>query len=165
MSEKTQSIMLGSAVVAVLSTSYLGLINCLCCAGVIIGAMVAVWHYTNTNELTIPTGEGAVMGLIAAVVGTVVAFVLNMILTSMGLGLEAAIQEFVLDRFGDQMSPEQLADMEEQFEASSSLGARLVNGVIGLAVSSVFGAIGGALGASLFKKGTDEQGEAEATAE
>lgn len=157
--------MLGSAVVAVLSTSYLGLINCLCCAGVIIGAMVAVWHYTNTNELTIPTGEGAVMGLIAAVVGTVVAFVLNMILTSMGLGLEAAIQEFVLDRFGDQMSPEQLADMEEQFEASSSLGARLVNGVIGLAVSSVFGAIGGALGASLFKKGTDEQGEAEATAE
>lgn len=157
--------MLGSAVVAVLSTSYLGLINCLCCAGVIIGAMVAVWHYTNTNELTIPTGEGAVMGLIAAVVGTVIAFVLNMILTSMGLGLEAAIQEFVLDRFGDQMSPEQLADMEEQFEASSSLGARLVNGVIGLAVSSVFGAIGGALGASLFKKGTDEQGEAEATAE
>ena len=152
MSAKQQSILLGGAVVAVLSTSYLGFINCLCCAGVIIGAMAAVWHYTSTNSLTISSGEGAVMGLGAAVVGGILAFFINLLLTNFGLGAEAAIQEFILNAVGDSMDPDQLQQMEDQFEASSSFGARLMNGVIGLVVTAICGAIGGAIGAAVFKK-------------
>lgn len=157
MSTKMQSILLGGAVVAVLSTSYLGFINMCCCAGVIIGSMAAVWHYTSTNDLTIPTGEGAVMGLSAALIGGVIAFVLNIILANMGLGAEEAIQEFIMTRFADAMNPEQLEQMEQQFEASSSMGTRLINGVIGLVITAGFGAAGGAIGASIFKKGTDAE--------
>ena len=100
------------------------------------------------------------MGLAAAVVGGIIAFFLNLILSSLGLGAEAAIQEFMLNMIGDSMDEEQLRQMEEQFEASSSFGARLTNGVIGLVVTAIFGAIGGAIGAAVFKKGEDKPDDA-----
>jgi len=156
MSDKTQSILIGGAVVAVLSTSYIGFINCLCCAGVIIGAMTAVWHYTNTNSLTIPAGQGAVIGLLAAIVGAVLAMLVNYILINLGIRSDQAIVEFILNRFGDQMPLEQVEAMEEQLDASLSFGIFFINSLIGLVVSTIFGAIGGAIGASVFKKGEDE---------
>ena len=160
MSAKQQSILLGGLVVAVLSTSYLGFINCLCCAGVIIGAMAAVWHYTNTNELTIPTGEGALMGLSAAVVGFFIAFIINFILISLGIRHDLAITQAILNNFGDSMPPEQVEAMEDQMDAAITFGAYAINGIIGLVVSTIFGAIGGAIGAAVFKKGSDTPDEA-----
>lgn len=155
MPDKTQSILIGGAVVAVLSTSYIGFINCLCCLGVIIGSMTAVWHYTNTYSMTIPAGQGALLGLLAAVVGVVLATLVNYILINLGIRSDQAIVEFILNRFADQMPPEQVDAMEEQLDAPITFGAYFVNGLIGLVVSSIFGAIGGAIGAAVFKKGTD----------
>ena len=160
MSDKTQSILIGGAVVAVLSTSYIGFINCLCCAGVIIGAMTAVWHYTNTNSLTIPAGEGAIIGRLAALTGSVLAILINYILMSLGIRSDQVITEFILNRFGDQMPIEQVEAMEDQLDASLTFGSYLLNGLIGLVVSTIFGTIGGAIGASVFKKGEQESSEA-----
>ena len=157
MSDKTQSILIGGAVVAVLSTSYIGFINCLCCAGVIIGAMTAVWHYTNTNSLTIPAGQGAVIGLLAALAGVTLATLVNYILMSLGIRSDQVITEFILNRFGDQMPVEQVEAMEDQLNASLNFGTYLVNALIGFVVSTIFGAIGGAIGASVFKKGEEEE--------
>lgn len=156
MSPKGQSILLGAAVVALLSTSYLGFINCLCCAGVIAGAMVAVWHYTNTNSLTIPAGEGAVIGLSAAALGGVISLILNFLLISIGLGAEAAMQEFALDFLAGRVPPEQLEEIEAQMAAGQSAGAYFVNGLCGIVIFVIFGAIGGVIGASVFKKGPAE---------
>jgi len=64
MPSKLNSLLLGGLIIAVLSTSYLAFINMACCAGVILGAMAGVWHYTNENDLTIPPGTGA--GMIVA---------------------------------------------------------------------------------------------------
>ena len=44
MPDTKQSILMGALVTGILSTSYLSLINLLCCLGVIAGALVAVWH-------------------------------------------------------------------------------------------------------------------------
>ena len=156
MSAKQQSILLGGLVVAVLSTSYLGFINCLCCAGIIIGAMASVWHYTSTNELTIPTGEGAVMGLSAALVGFFIAFIINYILITIGIRHDLAITQAILNNFGDQMPPEQVEAMEDQMDAAITIGSYAINGLIGIVFSLIFGAIGGAIGAAVFKKGKEE---------
>lgn len=153
MSPKGQSIFIGGIVVALLSTSYLGLINLLCCAGVIIGAMAAVWHYTSENELTIPAGEGAVMGLSAAALGVVIATIINFILIKMGIRHDLAMSEFIMEQFGGSMPPEQVEAMEEQMSQPVTIGAYLVNGLVGIVVSVIFGAIGGAIGAAIFKKG------------
>jgi hypothetical protein len=162
MPSKQQSIILGGLVVGLLSTSYLSFVNILCCAGVLTGAIVAVWHYTSTNELTLSGGQGALTGVQAALVGFAIAFVLNFILMSFGLRHDLAVAEWSLNTFGEQMQEAQLAQLEEQLNTPFSLGFYVkttllsMNGAIGLAVSAAFGAIGGAIGAAVFKKGPEE---------
>lgn len=159
MPDSKQSILLGALVTGLLSTSYLSYINILCCLGVIAGALVAVWHYTDTNELTIPTGKGAGLGTMAALGGTLIALVLNLVLIQVGIRHDLAIVEFMVNSFGDNMPPEQIEEMERQLEAPFEVGPYLLNGVFGLAISAAFGAIGGSIGAKLFKKGGDDPTE------
>jgi hypothetical protein len=159
MPSKQQSILLGGLVVGLLSTSYLGLINMLCCAGVIIGAVVAVWHYTDLNQLTITAGQGAVLGLSAAIVGWLISLVLNFVLIKAGIRSDLVISQFILDRFGDSMPPESYDQMVDQMNADITLGGYLLNAIWGVLFSVVFGAVGGAIGAVIFKKGGDEANE------
>jgi hypothetical protein len=159
MPDSKQSILLGALVAGLLSTSYLSYINILCCLGVIAGALAAVWHYTDTNELTIPTGKGAGLGTMAALGGTLIALVLNLVLIQVGIRHDLAIVEFMVNSFGDSMPPEQIEEMERQLEAPFEVGPYLLNGVFGLAISAAFGAIGGSIGAKLFKKGGEEPTE------
>lgn len=156
MPDKKQSILLGSAVGAVLSTSYLGMINCLCCAGIIAGAMVAVWHYTTNNELTISAGTGASMGAIVGIVAIVLAFFLNLILIKVGVRSDLVIQNFILDQWGDSMPPEAYDQMVEQMNSEMTFMAYLKGQWIGFLVGPIFGALGGVIGAAMFKKGQPE---------
>lgn len=156
MPDTKQSIILGALVTGVLSTSYLGLINFLCCMGVLVGALVAVWHYTETNELTIPTGKGASMGAMAALGGLLMATVLNLILISVGINHELVLQEYMLNNFYDSLPPEQIEAIEAEMEAGKTLVQHFLGLLIGGATFSVFGAIGGSIGAKVFKKGGDE---------
>ena len=161
MPDQKQSILLGALVTGLLSTSYLGFINLLCCAGVIIGSLVAVWHYTSTHNLTIPAGKGAVMGLITAIVGALFGFILTYVLMMIGIRHDLVITEWMLDAFGESMQPEQIDQMEEQINQPVSLGTHLltINTVIGIIVSAIFGAVGGAIGAAIFKKGGEAPAE------
>ena len=156
MPSKQQSIILGGLVVTILSTSYLSYVNFLCCLGVLAGAIVAVWHYTETNELTISSGDGAVMGILAALFGLVLASILNYALIKMGIRHDLAISQFILNSMGDNMPPEQYDAMVEQMEMEYSIGVMLKNLAFGAIAYVIFGAIGGLLGAKMFKKGGDE---------
>jgi len=162
MSPKQNSMLIGGLVVGVLSTSYLGLINLLCCAGVILGAMTAVCHYTDTQQITIESGDGAVLGVGAAVVGTIISQILTYtIIRPLGLGLEGGMMNFM----SQYMSPEQMEQMQTQAAQSETLGSILIGLVIGLVVSAIFGAIGGAIGAAVFQKGDADESTAPASAE
>ncbi|GIV58505.1 MAG: hypothetical protein KatS3mg042_1418 [Rhodothermaceae bacterium] len=155
MPDKQQSILLGGLLVGLLSTSYLGLINMICCLGVLIGSVVAVWHYTSTYELTIPAGEGATIGALAAVLGGVISLVLNFVLMKLGIRHDLVISQFMLERFAESMPPEQLDQIREQMSQPVTLGTYLKQAWYGagLIITAIFGAIGGALGAVMFKKG------------
>jgi len=159
MPSKQQSIILGGLIAGLLSTSYLGLINMLCCAGIIIGALVSVWHYTDTNELTIKAGQGAVIGLLAALVGWAVSLVLNYILIKAGIRSDLVLSQFMLDRFGDSMGEEGVERIVEQMNTEITLGKYMLSALWGVLLSAIFGAIGGSIGAVLFKKGGDEATE------
>jgi hypothetical protein len=128
----------------------------LCCMGVLIGAVVAVWHYTDTNELTIPTGKGATMGIMAALSGLLIATVLNIILVKIGINHETAINEFVINRFGDILPPEQIEAMEAEMLKEKTLLDYVKSVGFGALAFTAFGAIGGAIASKMFKKGGDE---------
>lgn len=161
MPSKQQSIILGGLVVTILSTSYLSYINMLCCLGVLTGSMVAVWHYTDTNEITIRSGEGAVMGILAALFGLVIASVLNFSLIKMGIRHDLAISQAILNFVGDSMPPEQYDAMVEQMEAEYTIGMMMKNMAFNAIPYVIFGAIGGLIGSKMFKKGGDEPADFE----
>jgi len=156
MPDSKQSIILGGLVSGLLSTSYLSFINWICCMGVIAGAIVAVWHYTDTNELTIPTGQGAKMGVFAALIGLLVATVLNFILMKAGINHETALSEFIINKFGDQMPPEQLEAIEAAMTKEKTILDYVKAIGMGAVAFSAFGAMAGAIAAKMFKKGGDE---------
>lgn len=161
MPSRTQSILIGGLVTGILSTSVLGMINILCCAGVIIGAMAGVWHYTEENSLTIPSSQGALIGALCGVLGAVIAGVLNQILIAIGLDFGTAMQGQFMRNLG--MSAEQLEQMQQMQEAQQqgnwlwTIGGTLISMVL----FAVFGALGGAIGASVFQKGDEQPGSPE----
>lgn len=148
MPSKTQSVLLGGLIAGILGTSYLGLINVLCCAGFIIGGIAAVWHYTSTYNLTLAPGQGATIGAMAAAVGGIIAGVLTYLLEAIGL---PSIQEAIMGFYEGNLSPEQMEQISQQQAQSPVM--LFVYFLVALLVYTLFGAVGGAIGASLFKKG------------
>ncbi len=161
MSDKIQSILIGGIAAGVLAVVFsipqncLGCLACLCYVG---SGLVAVWHYTKTNTLTIKGGEGAGLGAMAGVVSGVVAGVLGLIFRAIGLlpGVDDIIEKMVEDGQLEQLDPE-TAEMIYSFIETS---AGIVGIVFGVIFAVILGVIGGAIGAAVFKKGTATPGEA-----
>lgn len=118
----------------------------LCCLGVIAAGLVAVWHYTNTNGVTITGGEGAGMGAAAGAVAAVLTGLLSYALIAAGIlpDPEVVMQEAL------QNMPEDQRAMAERF---GGMGTGPIGWIINAVIYAVIGTIGGAIGAAIFKKG------------
>lgn len=153
MPSKTQSIIIGGLVAGILSTSYLGFINMLCCAGVIVGAVVGVMHYGRTYDLAVPAKDGVIMGILIAIFGAILSGILNYVLALAGIRADQVVQQFVLDSFSSNMSPDQIDEIERQMNRPVSLGMFFgLQFIFGLFLVSLFGAAGGAIGAAITRK-------------
>lgn len=152
--------LVGGLVTGILSTSYLGLINFACCAGVILGAMVAVWHFTSDQGVTIEAGDGALIGAAAGAIGALISTILTLaIIQPLGLGLDQFVTDFVQ---GMDLPAETREQIEMQSEQGGSIGAMAFGALINIVLFSVFGAIGGAIGAALFQKGDSSEASSQA---
>lgn len=157
MPSKTQSILIAGvsmAVVAALVGFFPVVGGCLTCVAVLAAGLIAVWHYTDTYNLTITGGTGAGMGAAAGAVMTVVGILLGLVLAVLGLqpgfgeGRRQALQG--LEDSG--LDPEQLDQFSGIIESAAF---PLVIVACTLVVYLILGAIGGAIGAAVFKKGGD----------
>lgn len=164
MPSRTQSILIGGLVVGVLSTSVIGLINLLCCAGVIIGAMVGVWHYTETYQITIESGQGALIGALAGVVGAIVAGLLNQLLMVIGLDYMGGMRE-MMQQFSQMQGDTGMTDEQMRMMQQGSWLVMLLGVAFNIVLYGLFGAVGGAIGASVFQKGDDTSGAERAAVE
>ncbi len=129
-----------------------GLLGCLV---LIASAMVAVWHYTSTHQLTIPGGTGASMGTLVGIIGAIIGGLIGYTLIQMGVLPDPAVAaaEQMRERG---MSREQIEEAQEMTEIFSS---PIVFLLIGSVLGAIGGAIGGAVGAAMFKKGGPEPTE------
>jgi hypothetical protein len=149
MSTKQNAILVGGLVGGVLSTSPLSAINCLCCLGVILGALAGVWYYTNEENTSIEAGDGALLGAGSGVAATLVSLVLTLVLSSIGLvpGTEEQLQAAMQQEGMTPDAREMLKNIAEF--AASTVGMIVLTGATAL-VYAIFGALGGAIGASIF---------------
>lgn len=159
MPNKTQSILLGAAVSVVLGTvlafiAYSGgtagmmLGGCGGCLVAFVGPVVAVWHYTSTNRLTIPAGAGAGLGAITGVAGAALSWLVTFVLRAVGVFPTAEEwQRQTQEMFGAEGAAMPAA-------GGSFFSSPVGELVVGLLVGAIVGAIGGAIAAAIFKKGT-----------
>ena len=157
MPSKTMSALVGGLagglLVTVITLPQNDLLNCLACLMYAGCGLIAVWHYTDTNELTISGGEGVKLGALAGVVGGLVVGILAILFRAIGVlpGAEDIMREMEESGALDQMG--EMADFWISFiEFTAGPGSIL----IGIPIAAVISLAGGAIGAALFKKGRGE---------
>ena len=146
MSDKTQSILIGGLAAGVLAMIFsipqncLGCVACLCYVG---SGLVAVWHYTKTNSLTIKGGEGASIGAMAGVACGVVVLLLSVVFRALDLlpGVEDTIRQMEENPQFDQMDPGQIDFFIGLIEFMYGAGGYVVTIIIAV----ILGVIGGAI--------------------
>ena len=132
---------LAGALTALLSAvPFINLVNCLLCGWLWIGGIFAVWLYRYFSDASVERGQGAmlgaVMGLFAAVIATL-------------LGLIAGTS-------ASSVTPDQMAQLEEMMGESAQILTSpttlvTISLVANLIFDPLFGALGGLIGASIFK--------------
>jgi hypothetical protein len=155
---KLQPALLGGVAIGVLSAlPVVNLVNACCCAWVIFGGGLAAYLMQQNYPAPITAGDGAIVGLLAGIFGAVVGSVLS-IPIAMAVGpFQAEMLERMLENARD-MPPE----VRELFERMSTgaagtamLGVAFIASLLfALFFYSIFGLLGGVLGAMVFRSNT-----------
>jgi hypothetical protein len=142
--------LLGGLFIGVLSSlPYIKGGNVCCCLWVISGGALAAWLMQQNTPRPVTAGEGAVVGLLSGLVGTVVWIawgVIGLAVFSSSPFDMADFQRAMGEAEG--MTPE----AREALESLSPAVMLVVGGVIWAVVSMAFATLGGLLGAMLFKR-------------
>ena len=143
-----QPALFGGLVTGLLSgLPFISIGNVCCCLWVILGGAVAAYFLQQRRETPITAGDGAVVGLLAGLIGSVVYVVVSLPVTL----LMAPFQQQVFDQLinSGEFPPE-----FEQFLTSGMTGFfAIVMGFFAmLAAGIVFSTLGGLIGALIFKK-------------
>jgi hypothetical protein len=145
----TQPAVIGGLVGGVLSA--LPLIaggNLCCCLWIVSGGAVAAYVLQQNQSLPIAPGDGALVGLLAGVIGAFVYLVLSIPINLLMTPMERVLFERLSETMSS-MPPE----FREYARNSMSAGVRLALGfVLMLVLGAIFSTIGGWLGALIFRK-------------
>jgi hypothetical protein len=143
--------LLGGLFIGVLSSlPFISSANMCCCLWVVCGGALAALLMQQNTPRPVTNGEGAIVGLLAGLVGALVTLVL-------GVAFQVLMGRAVFDMaeferaMGDaEMTPE----MRELFTGATPLIIIAVVGVFWFIISSAFATLGGLLGALIFRKKT-----------
>ena len=153
--DKTLPALYGGIIMGVISAvPFLSIVNCLCCAGVMLGGLLAVMFYKNNFTPDTPSftsgdcmAVGALAGVFGAIVGTVLStFFLAMFGNVMGDFILQTLQNMNLN-----IPEEALEGMEQGFKEAASLGQFFLSLCISLVIDPLFGLLGGLIGYSIYK--------------
>lgn len=153
---KTQPALIGGLFIGVLSAlPVVNLGNCCCCLWVICGGAIAAWLLQQNDPAPVATGDAAMAGLLAGLVGAVVATVISVPLNLVtGPMMQGWVEEIV--RGTPELPPEFRDAFEQARRGQGSAAVAVAAGFVWLLVSlviyAIFAAAGGALGAVFFRK-------------
>ena len=166
MSPKMQSMVMGGLVGGLLLvlSAFFGqssqiVSGIMCCVAGIAGPLLASWHYTSNSELTMSSGQGAGLGAVVGSISALISTIFNYALQAAGIlptqeeGIEMARR--TMEEQG--MSAEQI---EQNLQFAEMFSSPVLAIGVGLVMMVVIGAIGGIIGAAMFKHGRGEEGVA-----
>ncbi len=150
---KLQPALIGGVFLGVLSAlPVVSVGNLCCCLWIIGGGMVAAYLLQQNQTAPIDAGDGATVGLLAGLAGAVVYLILSIPIGMLFGPMQAEMMRQIMSSAGD-IPPEAKAAIENmQQNAGFTIVGALMGFVFMVFVGAIFGALGGLLGALLFRK-------------
>jgi hypothetical protein len=148
--------MTGGVLLGILSAlPFVSLFNCLCCAWVIGGGMLAAHLYVSSSPVAVTLGRGITLGLFAGIIGAVVdtllSIPLHLLLTRMGMSLVEQMRQ-ALEQIPN-LPAETRTTLESIFSGSGDIGiAFLIFAGFLKVLYGIVAMLGGALGVAIFEK-------------
>jgi hypothetical protein len=149
--------LIGGVILGILSAiPIVSALNCLCCAWVIGGTMLAANLYVKSSPVAVTLGRGVGLGLLTGAIGAVVdvlfAIPMHLLLRGMGVNFMEPLRE-ALEQIPN-IPPETKDALGSIFAEGNGPGVFviIVGGFFTLIVYSIVGMLGGALGVALFEK-------------
>lgn len=131
---------------------FINFINCLCCAGILLGGFLATYFYkSNFTPDTPPftSGDCMAVGAISGVVGAVVYTALSLLFFLLFGDLT---QEFILHFIENMDLPEEVLEgIRQAFEEQASAFNVVMGFMINLVIYPIFGMLGGLIGYNVYK--------------
>lgn len=148
---KLQPALLGGVMIGVLSAlPLINLANC-CCAWILFGGALSAYLMQQNYPQPIQVGDGAIVGLLAGIVGAFVWVIVSVPISVAMAPFESEIANRMMRDAAD-MAPE-LRGFLENVSGRPVIGLGLIIGFfIMLCVSTAFGMLGGLFGALMFRK-------------
>ena len=148
---KIQPALIGGVAIGVLSAlPVINLANC-CCAWILFGGALAAYLMQQSHPEPIMIGDGAIVGLMAGMVGAFVWLVASVPINLAMAPFQAQMAQETLRNAGE-IAPE-LREMIERFSNGPVIGLGMLIGFfLMLVISTIFGMLGGLFGALLFRK-------------
>jgi hypothetical protein len=133
----------------------LKLINCLCCAGIMLGGFLAVFFYKNDLKPTSPpltNGDAVALGAIAGLIGAVATTLLAVLAMSLfGTGMGSGFKQLEDMGYSNNLPPEALQMIRWLTQGSVLIWFGFI---VNLVIQPLFGLLGGLIGYAVFKPKT-----------
>lgn len=129
--------------------------NVCCCLWIVSGGAIAAYLLQQNQSTPITPGDGALVGLLAGLVGALVQFVVSIPVGILVAPFERAMLQRILEM--GSLSPE-MRDMlgrysgDTEFSAAFVIVRKVAGLVVWLTISGIFSTLGGLLGATIFRK-------------
>jgi hypothetical protein len=158
------SIIAGFAIAAVSSLPFISIINCCCCAGVLLGGVLGVYLYNKelSNQFTLEASDSVVVGIISGIFAAFLSTIFSMIvLTLIGPTEQQFLREIMdriineLERSGD-ISADAIDELRSQVDSSLRGEIGFVGFLIALfanlIIYPVFSALGALIGYAFLRR-------------
>lgn len=172
---KQRAALLGGLIIGAISgLPGLNLLNCCCCAGILVGGALSVYLYRQEFSPEMPPMESSdalILGIISGIIGAVITTVLSATITLILGPVETEMMRDIMEKFVQKMEdrgaipPGTMDEMSSKFDEAlkegSTIGGILRSLVYALILYPIFSMLGGLIGFSLFgrKKHTEPPAE------
>jgi len=146
----------GGVLLGILSSlPVISLFNCVCCAWIIGGGLLASYLYVKDSAFPVTLGRGVAVGLTAGVIGTIVSALfsipLHLLMKRAGIGIVEQLRQ-ALDQLPN--VPPETREMLRSLSARGNMDVFLYafGLLFMLVIYCLFAMLGGAIGVALFEK-------------
>ncbi|HWS87209.1 MAG TPA: hypothetical protein VN282_09610 [Pyrinomonadaceae bacterium] len=146
MNDKLKPAIIGGVILGILSA--IPAVNSCCCIWALVGGLVAANFYIKASPNPVTPADGAIVGAIAGVVGSVLIIVVGIPLTL----IFGAAMSSMMSGYIQSVDPNQAAQFQEAMAAGTGIGRAILNALIYSVCAVIFSAVGGLLGVAIFEK-------------